>query len=441
MAKAPVTGGDLSLLEGVATHREFGESCVDSCCLPHPEWFGVGGQVSASDADLARRALRKTADPRLLALALRVLGPVAEVADRVLLAPRIDDRRPGGSLPDVFISQAAMRCYPITWRPVTVGSEALRALSRIHATNFADAEAYRKWATGHADPEATFDHWYARLSRQTPPEPELVRGLRRREPLLVARVLSAYCEGDERCGISSGELAGLLEGAVGGDRALRWLGRQERFPEWERSEIHHRVMASVLRHGELLFTDTHHSRLEALLGDKEIPSYLRARLAVLLGRLRPSAREALWAAALRDLEGGREQVLREAASRAPEAWRGPLLRWFYGDAVPDVPSARDCAEAILRGLAEAAPAGAVTFKTLVMQRSVPLEDEPVIMALATAARAHGCKGIQEPWTLRTHGLKGASEGQREEERRRASLARAHMITRVRACAAAMATRP
>ncbi|MEO8700127.1 MAG: hypothetical protein ABI867_08790 [Kofleriaceae bacterium] len=385
-------------------------SCTTSCCLPHPEWFGDGVPAQA-DLVKARATIISSRDSAALALAVHVIANRPEVGDRAVLAKLVDDSRAGGTLPAITITQAVQRCYPVRWQPTTVGREALAALSRLHATPFADAAAYRSWATTHPDPEATFDHWYAVLGTQRPPDAGVLARLERRDPILQVRVLSAYCEDD------CPDLGVRLARTLGGDRAVRWLASSERMAEWQRPEIRDRVVRSLLRHGDRVFGEPQYAALAAVYAQKQLSDDQRAALAVILGHLHPREAAALWRAALQELRSGTDVVLREMAKRDPRAFREELI------------AARGHLTAILEGLAEADATGTPLFHQLAPR--VALDD--TLPAFAAAARRHGCAGVPDPNTLRIRGAKHASQAARVTEERRARTARELAVARIRGC--------
>jgi hypothetical protein len=417
------------LADREAVAAQHAKGCADTCCLPHHEWFGGDGAPTAADAETARRTLGKATDPQLIVFALRVLATAAQLADARTVERFLDDGHAAGELPEVMITQQVRACYPVSWRAVTVGGEALATLRTIYKTHFVDAAAYRAWARTHADPEGTFDYWYAQLEQSRPANRDVLARLRARDATLAVRVVAAYAYTSEDYG-APGELGKLLAAVLGTDRALRWLAGSETFPEWKDVEVWHRVVRTILDNGEALFTDKHVPALQALA--KGLSPRNVAQLAVLTSRLRPRDARAMWTAGL-GTGLGEDLVLREAARRDPIGFADTLARWYFGPAIPPRHEPEGYAVPILEGLAEARTAGRATFQRLVAQHPFDADRDNIAEPLARAASAAGCRGVPTESDVRIHMGKGATQIERDVETARAHKARELLAVAVRNC--------
>jgi hypothetical protein len=412
---------------GMLAARAVG--CMTTCCLPQYYWFDLA-RASASVArypEPARDILTSTTDPTARPVALRNFGENMTFEDRALVVPLLDDTRYAGELPTFPPVVLYGECQPLSWTGTTVRDEALFALSRLHSVRFDTPDAYRAWAANHPNLQPTFDHWYSLLRGSSMDERlSMLQRLKAVDPVMVVRITITYCREEQHCGRPAA-VHELLRGTLDAGRALRWLTREESWPEWNDPYGHYRAVHILLEHGELFFSDADVPALLALAPRLEGAN--RARLAVLTSRLRPRDAGSMWTEALAQLDGdkhaddGHSLILEEAASREPATFGGELVRWFD----------RGYGEAILTGLARSGPVGRATLAKLVKRPKLTAESPKVGVALAKAAQAQGCKGFGHPETMRYWPAKGESEKQRAEGEARARRDREALLRLVRTC--------
>lgn len=441
-APAPVGGGppdgaspDAASLTALARRLDVG--CADSCCVPKLEWVQEHGELPTDARRTAEAAALSLREPAPLALALRVLAHGAKPADAATFARFVDDERAGGSLPLVHVPQRAAACYPVTWERTSPSREALRALEKIHAVRFAGRAAFHAWVAATPDPERSFDVWDARLARQTPPPPALVRELAEKDAALFTRVMLHRCDRSFRCGVDRAELAELVRKNLGRDGALALLER-DRVPELERGGAH--TWESLLAAGDLVFTPDDVGRLEKLWSAGHFARTIyQGQLGVLLSRLAPASARRYWSDSLggggfRLSDEGAELVLHEAARRDPAGMEPRLKDWFF-----DSPSDVGAAAAIFAGLAEAEPAGAGVLGRL-LAKDFAARDSLVIAPLARALRRHGCARVPAEEALTYYPKKNSDAKASEAGEAGARAAREDVVRAAKACRAELAAR-
>jgi len=417
--------------------RRMDASCKDSCCVPELAWVWGSGALPAEVRRAAERSAASLRDPAPLALALRVLARGATPADAETFARFVDDERPGGSLPTVHVTQRVEECYPVVWERTSPSREALRALGEVHARRFESPAAWRAWRAATPDPERSFEVWDARLARQTPPPPALVRELAAKDAALFTRVMLHRCDRWFRCGVERAELAELVRKNLGRDGAFALLER-DRVPEHERTGAH--TWESLLAAGDLVFAPEDVPRLEKLWSTGHFArTVYQGQLGLLLARLAPASARRYWTESLggggfRLADEGAELVLREAARRDPAGMEPRLKEWLF-----DPPSATGPAGAIFAGLAEAEPAGAAVLGRL-LAKDFASRDYEVVAPLARALRRHGCAAVPADEALQYYPKKNSDPKVDEEGLARVRAARDEVVRAAKACQRALAQR-